>query len=222
MKLVHKDLGRQIVFNNYGSCEWTIESPELFTKYVQELYAQTEGKEGNFVLSEGDKEIDIGKYMELIINPLSVNINDKRILNKLYMMLEGLAFKEDIYLLTQEMKGKLQSYFLQLEYLSPYILTMDLEIDIVAILKAIGVKIENNTDNFMEKLDLYIKILAELLQKKVIALVNIGSYMKKEHVKQLMNTAIHNEISLLLIENHQRNFSKESVQYIIDKDGCEI
>ena len=55
MKLVHMDLERQIVFDNYQSCEWIIESPKLFAKYIKELYDQSQGQTGNVVLSEYDK-----------------------------------------------------------------------------------------------------------------------------------------------------------------------
>ncbi|MCM1088022.1 MAG: type II-A CRISPR-associated protein Csn2 [Muribaculaceae bacterium] len=222
MKLVHKDLKKQIVFGNSQSYEWVIESPEFFAEYVQELYVQSEGGDGNFILSEEDKEIDIGKYVEVIINPFSVNINDKKVLNKLYAELTELAYAEDMYLLTQDIKGKIQTYFLQLEHLSPYILTMDSEIDITAILKGTGVKIDNYADNFFENLEIYIQILSVLLQKKLIVLVNVCSYIGKEQVEQLMKLAIHTEIELLLIENQERNFSKGITKYIIDKDGCEI
>lgn len=222
MKLVHMDLERQIVFDNYQSCEWIIESPTLFTKYMQELYTQSEGGIGGFILSEGDKEINIEKYVEVIVNPFLIDCNNKKILNKLYAELMGLAYDENLYLMTQEIMSKLQDYIIRLEYLSPYILEMDLEPDIVAILKALGVRIENYADDFFENLIQYIKIIAELLKKKMIVLINIRGYLENEQVEQLIKTAVHNEIKLLLLENHQRDFSGELIRYILDKDGCEI
>lgn len=222
MKLVHQDLERQIQFNNFQSCEWVIESPALFTKYVQEIYLQAEGKDGDFTLSEDDKKIDIGKYVEVIINPFAINLNDKKILNKLYMELSELAIAEEMYLLTQKIQSEIQNYILQLEHLSPHILAMDLEIDMISVMKAAGVKIENYADDYFEALMLYIKIMAELLQKKVVILINLGSYIEKEKIEQLCQVAAHNEVRLLLIENKQRNFSKEIPRYIIDIDGCEI
>lgn len=222
MKLVHIDLEQQIVFGNNQGCEWIIESPKLFAKYIQELYGQAQGKTGSFVLTEDDKQIDIEKSVEVIVNPFSANMNDKKILNKLYAELTELAYEEELYLLTQEMMSKLQDYVLRLEYLSPYVLEMDSEPDISSVLKALGVKIENYTDDYFENLNLYIKIIAELLKKKLLVLVNIGSYLEKEQIQQLIETAVHSEIKLLLIENYQRDFSGEFIRYILDKDGCEI
>ncbi|MCM1387678.1 MAG: type II-A CRISPR-associated protein Csn2 [Bacillus sp. (in: Bacteria)] len=222
MKLAHPELERQILFDNCQSCEWVIESPVLFAKYVEELYFQAEGKEGGFVLSEDDKEIDIEKSLEVIINPFAVSVNDKKILNKLYAKLSEVSAMEEMYLLTQKIQSELQTYMLQLEYICPYMLAMDTEVDMTNIMKAMGVRIENYADDYFENLILYIKMIAELLQKKIVVLVNIGSYIEQEQIEQLFMAALHSEIKLLLIENKQRSFSNEVVRYIIDKDGCEI
>ena len=222
MKLVHRDLGRQIAFDNYKSCEWIIESPKLFSKYLQELYRQSEGEEGNFILSDEDKEISIDKYVEVIVNPFCVNINDKKILNKLYTQLAELAYAEDMYLLTQEIQSKLKDYVFQLEHMGSYILEMDSEVDATAIFKVLGVRIDNYSENFFENINLYIKVITELLKKKVIVFINLKSFLEKDQIKQLTETAIHNEVRLLFLENHQRDFSADFTRYIIDKDGCEI
>ena len=73
---------------------------ELFSKYVGELYKQANKDEGEFVLSENNKEIDIAKYSEIVINPLSVEINNRKILNKLYEELHKLSSNEVLYMKT--------------------------------------------------------------------------------------------------------------------------
>ena len=222
MKLVHRDLERQLVLEDMQSDEWIIESPTLFSRYVQELYIQSQGGEGGFVLSEGDKTLSIEKDVEVIINPLSVNVNEKRFLNKLYAELRETAYGESMYLKTQELLAKLQGYFSDVEQQGTYFLTTDAEIDITNVFKAMGVRVECYADNFLQTLDEYIKLLAELLRKKLIVLVNIGSYIQAEEMEQLARTAMHNEVYLLFVENQQRNFSTVFRRYIIDRDNCEI
>lgn len=222
MKLVHKDLERQLVLEDMRSDEWIIESPTLFSKYVQELYIQSQGGEGAFVLSEGEEILSIEKYVEVIINPFSVNVNDKRLLNRLYTELREIAFGENMYLRTQELLASLQGYFSDVEQQGTYFLTTDTEIDITAVFKAMGVRVECYADNFLQTLDGYIKLMAELLRKKLIVLVNIGSYIQVEEMEQLAKTAMHNEVYLLFVESQQRNFSTEFRRYIIDRDSCEI
>ncbi|MCI9238595.1 type II-A CRISPR-associated protein Csn2 [Lachnospiraceae bacterium 50-23] len=222
MKLVHPQLEGQIIFNGEKPCEWIIESPNEFSAYTQELYCQSEGLNGRFVLSEGEEEKDISKYAEIIFNPFAVNINDKKIVNKLYSELSRLAEGEEMYMQTREIKNDISAYFLELEHVSPYILESDMEIDILSIFKACGIKFSNLADDFIGNLNQYIKIMAELMHKKVIVLVNIGSYVSHEQLRQIMQNAAYNEIALLLIENVQRRLSDEVNQYIIDKDKCEI
>ena len=58
MKLVHVNMERKLLDDNVVT-EWVIEAPEEFTRYVQELYMQCEGAAGDFVLSDGEKELGI-------------------------------------------------------------------------------------------------------------------------------------------------------------------
>lgn len=222
MKLVHPDLGFQMQFDHTKACEWVIESPGLFAKYVQELQQQVEGEEGNFVLSEGDKEYPLSKYGEVIVNPLAIDLNDKKILNKLYHELAEQAVEEEMYLLTQKVMGDLQSYFFQLEQECPYILESDMEIDMLSLFKALGVRLEDYSENFFEKIVQYMKILAELMGRRVCIFVNIRSYLDEHQMEQLVETAVYNELALLFIEKTQEGFSNQISRYIIDKDNCEI
>ena len=191
-----------------------IESPGIFAEYIQELCVQLAGGEGHFVLSENEKEIDIEKHVEIVINPFSVDINDKRILSRLYKELSQKAFDENMYLYTQKVISVLNQYFAELEQQEPYFLTADTEIDMVAVFKAMGVKVENISQ--------YMKLVAELLAKKVIIFVNLRSYMEIGQIEAVMKEAAHNEMAVLFIESSQKSFPKDVVQYIIDKDICEI
>lgn len=222
MKLAHPELEGQIIFDKEKPCEWIIESPKKFSAYTQELYCQSEGLEGRFILSEGEKEKDVSKCMEVIFNPFAVNINDKKILNKLYSELSELAAGEEMYMKTQEIKNQLLSYFLELEHVSPYILESDMEMDVLAIFRACGIRFSNYAEDFIGNLNQFIKIMAELMHKKVIVLVNIGSYVSHGQLEQIVEHAAYNEIALLLIENVQRRLSDKVKRYIIDKDMCEI
>ena len=221
MKLVHPDLEGQILLDVKRPCEWIIESPNIFLKYVQELCFQAEGAEGKFVLSD-EEEIALAKYAEILVNPLNVNINDKKVLNKLYAELSELSFREELYLETQKMLAELQEYFLKLEQVSDYSLETDLEIDIAAILKTAGVRIQSYADNFIENLCQYIDVMASLLGKKVIVLINIRSYINDNQLKQLIENVQYKEIAILFIENKERALPDGVYRYIIDCDQCEI
>lgn len=222
MKLAHPDFTRQLQLEFCQSCQWVLEPPQLLAGCVQELYRQTEGAEGRFVLSAGDKELDIAKTVTMILNPFAIDLQDRKIVSKLYHQLEALAYGEALYLATRELQLQLQQYFLQLEHSSAYLLTSNTEPDFAALLKAMGVQLENTADNFVEQLALYLDIQASLLGKKVAALVQVSSYLTAEQLQQLQEMAAYREIALLWIENQQKDFAIAHNCYIIDKDYCEI
>ena len=76
--------------------------------------------------------------------------------------------------------------------------------------------------SFSEKIIQYMKIMSELMGKKLLVFVNIRSDLEKDQIHELMKNAVYNEIALLFIENIQRDFSKDKKYYIIDKDKCEV
>ncbi len=221
MKLVHPELEGQILLDVQRPCEWIIESPDIFLKFVQGLRSQVDGQEGRFVLSDG-KEISLSKYAEMIANPLDVNVNDRKVLNKLYAVLSELAFGEELYLETQKILAELRTYFLKLEHASDYFLETDQEIDVVAVFKAAGIKVQNCADDFMENLCQYIALTASLLRKKLVILVNIRSYINDDQLRQLIKNVRYKEIALFFIENMERKLPEGVFRYIIDGDQCEI
>ena len=76
--------------------------------------------------------------------------------------------------------------------------------------------------SFSEKIIQYMKIMSELMGKKLLVFVNIRSDLEKDQIQELMKNAVYNEIALLFIENIQRDFLEMKKYYIIDKDGCEV
>lgn len=222
MKLAYVDLGRPIELDCHRATEWVIESPELFVQYTQMLYRQMESEEGKFVLSENDEILDFPKQAEIILNPFALDFNDRRIQKKLYSELQKTAYGENVFMDTQKLTAELKNYIYQLEYISGYDISVNEELDLTGIFKSLNVQMEEPEADFCERLVQYMKVMAELLRKKLIIFVNIRSYINEEQLKGVMETAIHNELALLFIENIQRDFSNDRRYYIIDKDKCEV
>ena len=221
-RLVHINLNEGILVDAINCTEWVIESPEYFSEYVMELAGQVEGKEGRFVLSDNEKEVDISKNVELIFNIFALDINERKLISKLYMELEKLTADERFYVKTQEMKQYLQEYLLQLEQETDYILDLADEIDFASLFKAFGIKYEVLEENFLERLVRYMRIVERLLKKKLFVFVNLRSYLSNQQIDELIKEATYQEIQLLLIETCARDCIEGVTRYIIDKDGCEI
>ena len=91
-----------------------------------------------------------------------------------------------------------------------------------AIFKAMGVKVESYADNYIQNISQYMKLIAELLSKRVVIFVNLGSYMEVDQIEEVIKEAAYNELAVLFIESSQKSFPKGVTQYIIDNDICEI
>ena len=220
MKLVHVNMERKLLDNVVT--EWVIEAPEEFTRYVQELYMQCEGAAGDFVLSDGEKELGITKNVEFLDSVLDLDVNERKILGKLYADLEQLAYSEKFVVRTQEMIQYLRTYIFELEQETDFMLDVDDGVDMSAIFKGNGVKLETVETGILEKIVHYIKVVRLLLKKQVFVFVNVRSYLTVRQVEQLIKEAAYQEVQILLIENVMRDCVNSERRCIIDSDKCEI
>ena len=222
MKMVHIELDNAIISNQDVFTEWIIELPVVMTKYVQELWHQCSGGEGRFVLSQGDKEIDLSKKIELIMNPFMIEINGRKILNKLYSELDKISKTETMYMQTLKIARDIKEYILSLEYEADYSLEFETELDVPGLLKIAGVKYEETEIDFLEKLIRYIKIIVRVLSIKVIVFINLRSYLSETQMQEVIKEIEYQEIQAIFMENQERVGLEGGKRYIIDKDQCEI
>lgn len=221
MKLVHCDL-ESCICDEWTATEWILESPEIFSYYVQELHTQCEGGEGRFVLSQGDKELNISKSTELICDVMGLDVNNRKILGKLYSDLQEVAFSEELFVATQSMTQEVKQHILCMEDATNYILDMDEQIDMSTFFKALGVRFYEVEENFFERLVRYIKVEAELLERKFFIFINLRSYLTDSQIVDLIQEAGYQEIQILMIEHQAKSCIKGVKRCIIDKDRCEI
>ena len=76
MKLVHAEYGIEIELKENQIPVLVIESPEKFSELIQELYLSKQGGEGKVLLSEADKLLNMGKFLELVVNPFAIDVNE--------------------------------------------------------------------------------------------------------------------------------------------------
>ena len=175
MKLVHQDFSRPIFEEKDDFVELIIESPECFGAYISELAEQCKGQEGRYVLSDKEKEVDLAKNVEIIFDIFSLEINEKRILNKLYSEMNELAKSEEFFVKTQEVIQGIQKYLLDLEYATDYILTFEQEIELPALFKAAGLRHEEIEENYFERIIRYVKIVVSILHIRPL----INDFLRK-------------------------------------------
>ena len=84
MKLVNPRLGLEVELSENQVLNITVELPVKFSEVVYHICRQAGGEEGEFILSDIEKELSMEKRTVVVNNPLTVNCEEKRILSQLY------------------------------------------------------------------------------------------------------------------------------------------
>lgn len=220
MKLVHYKFETFLIDDNFKNVELIIERPEIFYFYSKELFDQTKGEEGNFVLSDRDKIITIDKNVDIILNPLLLDFDNKKIINKLYDKLKFLA-NNDLFLETKEILKQINEYINLLEHNFEFDIDHNEEIDLNNFFKLFGIKFDYFDDDLSIKILKYIKILS-FTGYKIIVFLNLNSYLSCEDIDKILEEISYLNIQIILLENKQSDCKNINRRYIIDRDLCEI
>jgi CRISPR-associated protein Csn2 len=222
MRLVHPDLHFQIVLDESQATKLVIENPRIFTAIVQELLVQSKGDEGRFVLSENNKILSICDNIMMIINPFSIDYNERKIVSKLYGKLKSEIQTEFSIVMNQLLSGMIH-FIEQVIDTVDYPLNYTDNIDINAFLKLMEIKILVTDEDLPGQVMEYIRIMNQLLCYTIFVFVNFNAYLDISEITQLYEYAMYQKIYLLMIECSmgELRYDNERI-YIIDRDGCEI
>lgn len=198
-----------------------LENATVMSEIVEDLYKQTLGREGSFILSEDNKEIKIEKNLSLVINPFAIDFNDKKIINKLFEELSfiGNEFVSEKMKINSEIGQMFEKIIDNTHYDN---IVYNVDFDWNSLFKLYGVKLDCECDTLLEKIISYIKILSRLCSIRIFCFVNIKNFLEEKEIKQLYEMAFYYKIQLLLIESNEDQHNTEENVYIIDKDRCLI
>ena len=170
MRLVNSKYNLKIEFEENKSTELVVENKECMIDIVQNLLSQVDGIEGDFVLA-AEKEMKMEKDVLFIIDPFSVDFNNKKIITKLYEQLSQIAKEENegYDSINSEIVSTLEKICGCVEYSN---VQYDLEFDWKNLFKLYNVRIGEDYKNIYEKLEEYIKILVDVLKVKLIIFLN--------------------------------------------------
>ena len=119
---------------------------------------------------------------------------------------------------TGEIHAKLISYLEEISLKVPYHVTFDLEENIPNLLKAYNVRLETESNNLLERIVEYLKLLHQLCRIEVVFFINL----QDEELEQLSQFAFYEKISIVLLENVQKTKLNCEKTCIIDQDYCII
>ena len=224
MKIINREWHRQIELKENVIHTLTLENKVYYREIILELLRQHKGLEGDFVLSEKNKDIAFDKNSYFITDLFNIDINNKKVLTKVYATLQK-QVEEDIVEYNQ-LTSVIKRYFERLVFNNNLDLEQDEEIDVMSLLKLGDFKIHFEESNYLEKIIKYMKVLIDLCGVKVIFLIGLHSIFNNNEIKQFYKEICLNKIKIVNIETQQfsdySNKDYKELIYIFDKDNCEI
>lgn len=222
MRLVYPDPLLEINFSNHKIHSLIVENTSLFISITEDLWNQSNGDDGVFILSNKDKLIKFDKKADVIINPFSVSSNDRKIITKIYAELNGIGQEnsiEELLCLNSSIVGLID----HLAEKVPYPLIYDLNLDLSGLLKLYNVKIDEECTELLEKLMTYVKLMHQVCGITLFVFVNLKQYFSLEQLNLFYQNCLYEEVSILDIEgcDLKKKLDCEK-EMIIDKDLCII
>lgn len=180
-----------------------IENKVLFSNIVQSIFAlcyNEESKEYILLLDE-DKELNFAKDVCLVIDPLNINFNDRKVINKLY---HKINVSMDLNT-RNELEKQLYNIFniineLVIEF--PFEFTYKSDVESEELLKLFNFRLFTKEQSIIEKLFYYIDLISLLDLYKVLILCNIKTFFTDEQIQEIYKYAIYNKLYILLIEGN--------------------
>ena len=224
MKIINREWHRQIELKENVIHTLILENKVYYREIILELLRQHKGLEGDFVLSEKNKDIAFDKNSYFITDLFNIDINNKKVLTKVYATLQK-QVEEDIVEYNQ-LTSVIKRYFERLVFNNNLDLEQDEEIDVMSLLKLGDFKIHFEESNYLEKIIKYMKVLIDLCGVKVIFLIGLHSIFNDDEIRQFYKEICLNKIKIVNIETQQfsdySNKDYKELIYIFDKDNCEI
>ena len=224
MKIINKNWQRQIVLEDNLIHTIVFENKKYYRESILELIRQHKGYEGNFILSNNNKEVSFDKNSYFISDLFNIDINNKKIISKVYG--ELLKNVVDDIVEYNKITSYIREYFETLVFNNNLDLEYNDEIEANLLLKLGDFKIQFEESNYLEKLIKFLKVLVELCNIKVIFIIGLYRVFSVKEVEKIYKEVCLNKINIINIESEQQNIKKSDcyneLVYIFDKDNCEI
>ena len=223
MKLINEDLNNEIIFEENKVNLLVVENKKKFVEFIQEIIKQNNGNEGKFFLFDKNTELKIHNKVEIIKDIFDLDINNKKILNKIYHELEELSIDSEFLLETKNMESNLLKYIYCLIEKYDYPLEIAKGLDLKELFKLLSVKLSLCFSNKVEEILEYIDLVSRILKKEIFVLVNLHIFLEKDDIVALCRECFYKKIKLLFVENQKPDIiNNEERLFIIDNDLCEI
>jgi CRISPR-associated protein Csn2 len=222
MKLLFEECGLEADIHEGNLAGICMEDPILFRRFTESLWNQANGMEGEIFLTQGDKQIKLNKEGCVIFNPYSVDVNEKKIINRIYSEIQE-TVEQNFYVQKSEINSAVVALLDEVDTHLPYPLDYSLNLDFQQLLKMYGVKIEMQDTELMERIVNYIRLSHQVLGTTLFIFVHFRDYFSQGELSRLNEMIRYEQIAVLMVENTLNpEKSVNEKWWIVDKDSCII
>jgi CRISPR type II-A-associated protein Csn2 len=209
-----------MVWEEHENCILQIENTKAYVDLVSDLYSQVTVGEGESVLSDGEKCVDIKKNTELILEPFSIDMNNRKIKGRVYQELSGIAL-QTYFSQYNNICSQIQKFVEQLFTEVPYSFAYAGSIAVDELLKAEAVELDYKYESLAEKLCIYIRLLSSVCGIKAIFFTDLNRYLQDSDIANVFKEAQYDKVNIINICSQECKCSYEDVvQYILDDSMC--
>lgn len=220
-KLVNPNWEHQIKFNDGSTSLLVIEDSDTFRNYITSLQLQTNGEDGPFVLSNEKEMLPIKDRLSFVLNPLSVEIVDKKVQTKIITLLKNYMLNEGHYETLATVLAQIEAFALDIEENFPFEIEHT-EADASALIKMLGFSLKVDYQDEIEKLLEYTNVLHDICGIDHFVFVSLYDYFNQQTIETFCRESNMNKHNILLIERHNQREPMEAQKILIDHDLCEI
>lgn len=221
MKIVHPKINSKIEISDHEISVLVIEAPEFFYELLMDIKSQINNFEGNTVLSVRNEPVSFHKCVELITDPLAIEMNSRTIMKKVLVAMEKCSQDAVYYERTQKLMAEIETYINDLS------LNFDTEIEcqdvsFQQLLKAAELTVADEYSRLVDRIYAYMELIREFEGDKLFIFVNLSSYIRKEQLQEFANTVVGHSFRVLLIDSHNFERLEQENRLIVDCDLCEF
>lgn len=221
MKIVHRGYNLAFSIEENQVIVLSVENTRAYAELLQDIWNQSQGGEGGFILSEKEKVLKISKEVECIFNPFALECNDRKLVTHLYQQMKEQA---DNFLMeeTMQINTEINRFLDTLIFQIPFVLKHNQEFDILNLFKLYEVKFDSDVDTVLERIIEYLRVMSKICGIVLYVFVGLKHYLNPNELNELYQFAFYEKIKLILLESIHLPLNEGEKGWIIDADLCII
>ncbi len=221
MKLVYKNIGHLLRFGEGYVNELIIENKKLFFDVVNSTSMQSDGLNGDWVLSIKDIPVEFSKHVDVTLQFAPFQLNRKGLITKLCAALERNALHAESYMKTNELLCELEAYVHTLAEDFPFDIDCK-KLTVGQVIRALSPEVEESSKSPLEKIFSYMEIVRELDRDRLFVMVNMRTYFSDSDIERFVQSVCLHDFKVLLLESTSFSPIANCKRYTVDEDLCEF